>query len=250
MRVLAISDIHDDEVCLEKVKAFCNKNEFDHILIAGDITKHSISFLEEVLEALPNSFIIPGNNEDAKVLAKMKKYDGYLHEKIGFLRNVLAERTSTIDEKGNRYEEHEMADTYPIVGFGFSNITPFGTPGELTEDEIYERMSKLPIDEKTILLCHCPPYGYFDTTPNGEHVGSKSIWKIILEKRPLMALFGHIHELEGVNEVKFPNSLGQTLLVKIPAAPSGRAVVINPNAEETPKVAFVKLWDNGNQDNK
>jgi hypothetical protein len=244
MKILVLSDLHDDEVCLERTKEFYSKNEFDYVLIAGDITKHSISFLEEVLEALPNSFIIQGNNEDSKVIIKMKKYENYIHEKVGFLKDVLAEKTSTIDEKGNRYEEFELAETYPIVGFGFSNITPFGTPGELTEDEIYKRMSKLPIDEKTILLCHCPPYGYFDTTPSGEHVGSKSIWKISLEKRPMMVLFGHIHELEGVTEVKFPNSLGDTLLVKIPAATRGRAAIINIDAE-TPKVAFVKLWDNG-----
>jgi len=52
--------------------------------------------------------------------------------------------------------------------------------------------------------------------PDGFHVGSESILKIIKEKKPRAVLFGHVHEQVG-NE-----KLGTTELIKLPAANSMR----------------------------
>jgi Icc-related predicted phosphoesterase len=72
-------------------------------------------------------------------------------------------------------------------------------------------MRRLPIDENTLLLLHCPPYGFFDER-KGAHVGSVSIRRVIEEKRPLAAFFGHIHEYRGTS------MLGKTALIKLPPA--------------------------------
>ena len=81
-------------------------------------------------------------------------------------------------------------------------------------------MSILAIDQKTLLLTHSPPYGFFDTARGG-HVGSRAIRKIIKEKRPFVNFCGHVHEHAGIEK------LGNTYIVKIPAANSWGYAVAN-----------------------
>src|SRR3989338_1887124 len=188
MKILVFSDIHDDEIMLEKLKSYYKKNKFDYVFICGDITNHSVSFAEDVIVAFPNCFLVPGNNEPQAVMDFLKTKDNYIHEK-----------------------RVELRDGLNVVGFGYSNITPFGTPNEYSESEIYERMSKLKIDNNTLLITHCPPYGYFDEV-RGKRIGSSSIKRIVEEKQPLAILCGHVHEYEGVAKV------GRTELIKVPAA--------------------------------
>ena len=115
-------------------------------------------------------------------------------------------------------------NSHILVGFGYSNITPWNTHRELSEEEMYERLSRLmnKLDNseysKTILVIHAPPYGtVIDQAPmltsdlrvvrrGGEvvltHVGSTSVKRIIEEYKPLMGLHGHIHESGGVDAIK------------------------------------------------
>ena len=210
MKILVFSDLHDDEeVTLEKIKEFYLSAKFDYVLIAGDTTSHSVSFVEEVVWLFSNCFIIPGNNEDSKVIEYLKGKEHYIHEK------------------------KVAVGVYNIIGFGFSNKTPFSTPGELAEEEIYERIKDLPIDQKTILVCHCPPCGYFDSV-RGKKTGSTSLLRIIHEKEPLVFLCGHIHELEGVARI------GKTTIIKIPAAMNGKVAVVAIEDKDI-KVDFVTV---------
>ncbi len=209
MRLLAFSDLHDEEVTLEKIKEFYLSAKFDYVLIAGDTTSHSVSFVEEVVWLFSNCFIIPGNNEDTRVIEYLKNKEPYIHEK-----------KVTVGD-------------YTIVGFGLSNMTPFNTPGELSEEEIYERIKQLPINNKTILLCHCPPFGHFDTVRD-KKTGSTSLLRIIHEKEPLVFLCGHIHELEGVARI------GKTTVIKIPAAMNGKVAVVAIEDKDI-KVDFVTV---------
>jgi Icc-related predicted phosphoesterase len=91
----------------------------------------------------------------------------------------------------------------------------YGTPWQprffdwafnLEEPELEKKWAKVPagID---ILLLHGPPHGYGDLTkpnrfrPTGERTGSPSLTRRILEVRPKLAVFGHIHEGHGVYEM-------------------------------------------------
>ncbi|MBD3209769.1 hypothetical protein GF318_00110 [Candidatus Micrarchaeota archaeon] len=196
MRILAFSDLHEDELALQSLKKI--SPDFDHVFICGDIARTN-QFAEEVLEAFPGAFLIPGNWDNELANRIFSESPQWVHEKRVELENGLN-----------------------LVGFGYSNITPFGTYGELTEDEIYSRMAKLPIDENTLLMLHTPPKGYFDVSPKGEHAGSSSILKIITQTKPLAAFFGHIHGKHlGVEE------LGSTMLVKLPAANAMQACSVS-----------------------
>lgn len=201
MKILAFSDLHNEEIALEGLEKIASN--FDYVFVCGDTTQNQ-SFAERVLTISKNIFIIPGNLENKQ-----------MNE---FLENIDSEYSST---KRYVHEQRvEIQDGLNVVGFGYSNITPFGTYGELNEQEIYEKMSKLDIDKNTLLMLHCPPKGYFDKTPNGLHVGSTSILKIIEEKKPLAVFFGHIHENKGMDRIN------NTTLVKLPAASNMRACEI------------------------
>jgi hypothetical protein len=190
MKALVFSDIHEEEAALDSLAGMAPA--YDHVFICGDISQSNV-FAEAVIDRFPNSLIIPGNWDSKRVNDLLSGARQWLHE-----RRI------------------ELGDGLNAVGFGFSNPTPFGTYGELGEEEILSRMSRLPIDRDTLLLLHCPPKGFFDKV-GGRNVGSSSILKIISEKQPLAAFFGHIHEYNGVE------MLGRTMLVKLPAAMDMRA---------------------------
>ena len=190
MKILAFSDLHDEEVALERIIALAPT--YDLVLACGDLSQ-SVSFTEDFLTHVKNALIIPGNWDSEAVNNTLAQSAQYNHAKKKPLSRDHGSQLS-------------------IVGFGFTPPTPYGTFGELSEEEMYKGLSALDIDQKTILMLHCPHYGYLDITKKGDHIGSRSITKIIEEKKPMMALFGHVHEFSGTM------MLGKTLMVKLPPA--------------------------------
>ena len=90
---------------------------------------------------------------------------------------------------------------FTLSGFGGSNISPFGTPSEYTEEEIMRGLSKLSYKD-TILVTHAPPYGTkLDRIRNGKSIGSTSIRAVIEEKKPLVAVSGHVHESRAIDSI-------------------------------------------------
>ncbi len=130
-----------------------------------------------------------------------------------------------IDEAVTRFDEdHE------ILGFGWTNPSPWDTPRELPEDELATRLNRVVKQvkdpEHAIYLMHAPPYGTgldiapkldksFDpprpVTQGGQEVlipvGATSFRDSIQETQPLLTLHGHIHETR--NSAK----IGRTLAV-------------------------------------
>jgi Icc-related predicted phosphoesterase len=68
-----------------------------------------------------------------------------------------------------------------------------------TEDELAQKFQIIP-PETDILISHGPPKGILDQTIRGESVGSSSLLRKILEVRPKLVVFGHIHEGYGMME--------------------------------------------------
>lgn len=65
-----------------------------------------------------------------------------------------------------------------------------------TEDELAEKWALIP-DDIDILITHGPPFDILDETDSGERVGSKSLLVRILQVKPRIHVFGHIHEQGG-----------------------------------------------------
>ncbi len=194
MKLLAFSDLHDEEAALESLSRIAPA--YDRVLACGDIS-HSASFAKSMLELMPNALVVPGNWDSHQVNDALMESPQWAH-----------------------CRRFEVEDGLNIVGFGYSPPTPFGTFGEMQEEEIYRKMSGLPIDSDTLLMLHCPPKGHFDLVHLVRRIGSASILRIIEEKRPLAALFGHVHEHAGTSR------LGRTELIKLPPANMMRAASV------------------------
>jgi Icc-related predicted phosphoesterase len=193
IKFFAIADLHDREKVLKEIERF-NFSDIDAIIMAGDISSR-FDFAEEVINVMKKinkpCFYVPGNNESAE-MEKLYRENGFsVHEKVV-----------------------EFED-YKIAGFGFSPITPFDTPGELTEEEIEKRIFKLDVDNETVLITHCPPKGILD-----KNLGSNSILKFIKEKKPFLHVFGHIHEIIGMEKHD------KTVFINLPPAKDGKVALI------------------------
>jgi len=187
VKILVVSDLHDDETALERIAA--RAKEFDYVLVAGDIGKGR-NFLEDLLAVQSKLFLVPGNGDQ------------------DFLEEIAGEKC--LQEK-----RVEIEEGFNLVGFGYSPPTPFHMPLEYPEEKLYSWMKGLPIDRKTIFVTHAPPFGVLDDVL-GVHAGSRSVLRIIEEKKPLVNVCGHIHESEGVGKV------GETTVLKVGAAKRGR----------------------------
>lgn len=210
MKILALSDLHADEEALDRLRAISARATYDYVLFCGDLTDRGpVSYAEEAVTLFPKTYAVFGNMDTPDVAEAL--------------------RAKGVSVHGKKVKLGE----WNLVGLGGSNPTPFGTPNELSEEEIEATLRKAGVDEFSILLSHPPPFGLFDEVASGMHVGSKSVRKIIEEKRPILAICGHVHETEG-KEI-----LGETLVVKLPPAESLRAAKIE--VKDSIDVGFISL---------
>ena len=149
-------------------------------------------------------YIIPGNDDYEEVAAYLKKN---------------SDETVVEFDKGIA----DM-DGYQLLGYGYSNRTPWNTPRERDEDTIYKELksiSKKADPEKSIFVIHVPPYqtkidmapeltgdmkqkvssGYMHMRP----VGSTAVRRILGESGPIAGLHGHIHESSGTDSIDVGN---------------------------------------------
>jgi len=104
-----------------------------------------------------------------------------------------------------------------LLSYGWSNETPWRTPREVTEDELYRRLSELADQirdpRRAVFMIHVPPYDSgLDTAPILDEnlrptvsagdilrgpVGSTAVRRLIEERQPLLGVHGHVHEAGG-----------------------------------------------------
>jgi Icc-related predicted phosphoesterase len=176
VKLLIFSDIHGDTRALERLMDI----EADYYFAAGDMLTWARG-AERIGRILSRHgervCLIPGNHESEQDSAELSSAFGLRHFHGGVM-----------DAAG-----------YKVAGFGYSNPTPFNTPGEYSEAEIWDRLSAFANLKPLILICHCPPYGTdLDQVGRGVHAGSKSIKRFIESYEPRYFFCGHIHEAEGV----------------------------------------------------
>lgn len=175
MKLLVFSDIHMDRRALERLMAV----EADHYLCAGDLVTwaRGLDTMSEVLRPLGSRLsLIPGNHESESDIARVCDEFGFenLHGRTRDLGGVT------------------------IAALGYSNPTPFSTPGEYSESELAARLEDFTAARPQILICHCPPKDTeLDGAKPGAHFGSIAIRSWIESNQPLWFFCGHIHECEG-----------------------------------------------------
>ena len=176
MKILVFSDIHGDFRALERLMEI----EADYYFAAGDLTSwgQGLDRCGEILRRRAGrTYVLPGNHESAAAISAMCRKFG-LHP---------------------FHEQSFEAGGFHIAGLGYSNPTPFNTPGEYSEAEMGQRLARFAALEPLVLICHCPPYATpLDRVREGVHAGSRAVAQFIEEHQPEVFCSGHIHEAAGV----------------------------------------------------
>jgi len=178
MRILVFSDIHADWNSLEKRI----ETDADYYFAAGDMVSWAKG-LDKAGQLLGRRgervYVLPGNHESERDIERVCQRHG-LH---------------------NFHGKTLWADGFHIAGLGYSNPTPFDTPGEYSEAELASRLAVFAGKKPLILICHCPPKDTrLDRAGEGRHFGSTAVREFIEREQPRYFFCGHIHEAEGAVE--------------------------------------------------
>lgn len=188
MRLLLFSDIHSDLRTLERHI----ETEADYYIAAGDLVswgRHLDKAARILARKADRVGVIPGNHESEQEIEKVCDRYG------------LANLHGRLVEVGGQ----------AIAALGYSNLTPFRTPGEYTEQEFAERFAQFDGLHPRVMVCHCPPKDtVLDRAGEGKHFGSAAVREFIEREQPEYFFCGHIHEAEG-SEAR----LGRTLAINV-----------------------------------
>jgi Icc-related predicted phosphoesterase len=191
LKLLAFSDIHRDlDQCRRLVQ---RSSEADVVIAAGDFASIHKG-LEETIDALRPierpTVLVPGNNETDEALRAA--CDGWTAAQV-------------------LHGDGTDIDGVSFFGLGAGvPTTPWDWSFDLTDEEAAARLEGCP--EGGVLVVHSPPKGHLD-----KGFGSEAILRTIEDKRPQVAVFGHIHECAGERD-----QLGPTLLANL--GPAGTLI--------------------------
>ena len=176
MRILAFSDLHCD---LEQgAKLVEMSADADVVIGAGDFASVHEG-LEETIGALAaietSTVLVPGNNETAE---------------------ALREATGSWSAATVLHGERTAIDGVEFFGLGAGiPVTPWDWSFDLDDEAASEMLAPCP--EEAVLVLHSPPRDHCDSAGGDTHFGSPALLRAIEEKRPRLAVCGHIHESWG-----------------------------------------------------
>jgi uncharacterized protein len=189
VNLLAFSDLHRDLSQAGKLVGM--SAEADVVIGAGDFASVHEG-LEEAIGALEGieapTVLVPGNNETADAL-----------------RQAAAGWSAATVLHG----EGTAIDGIEFYGLGAGvPITPWDWSFDLDDDSAGEMLAACP--GGAVLVLHSPPHGHCDSSGAGDHFGSRALLAAIEEKRPRLAVCGHIHESWGCQ-----SQIGETPLYNL-----------------------------------
>lgn len=205
MKIISFGDVHMATRNLARMGEVMR--DTDLVIVSGDLTNFggvddARKVLDEVRAACAKVLAVPGNLDRAEVFPFMEEQGVALHGK-GMVVNGVG-----------------------IFGCGASNITPFHTPSEIGEDEIYETLRRgyeqVRGAHPLLMICHTPPFDTkCDRIMSGKAVGSTAARRFIEEVKPEVCISGHIHESAAVD------SVGPTRVLNAGPFKGGGYIVVN-----------------------
>ncbi len=185
MKLVSFGDVHMATRNLERMQD--ELRDTDLIVISGDLTNfggppEALKVLGAARSVCRRVLALPGNLDRGEVIPLLEDEGVALHGR------------------------GTVIDGVALFGCGGSNITPFHTPTELTEDEIYDTLRRGYLEVKDrrplVMVCHTPPYQTkCDRLMNGTAVGSTAARSFIEEVKPEVCISGHVHESAAVDQI-------------------------------------------------
>jgi hypothetical protein len=185
MHFIAFGDVHESTGLITAIPGLA---EADGVIITGDITNRgSREAVDRVYTAVaavnPRIFAQPGNMDTDTVQTFLAEQDADIHLRM-----------------------RELAPGLGLMGVGLSTPTPFGTPGEVSEETIARWLDETHTlaahFDHLICAIHEPPANTrLDMLGNGQHVGSPGVRAFIERVQPALVVTGHIHEATGTDVI-------------------------------------------------
>jgi Icc-related predicted phosphoesterase len=176
VKLLAFSDLHRN--LNQAAKLVEMSADADVVIGAGDFASVHEGLGETIaaLSAIETpTVLVPGNNETDEAL-----------------REAAAGWSAATVLHG----EGTAIDGTEFYGLGAGiPVTPWDWSFDLDDEAATAKLAACP--EETILVLHSPPQGHCDAAGDGGHFGSPALLAAIEEKRPRLAVCGHIHESWG-----------------------------------------------------
>jgi len=176
VKLLAFSDLHRD---LDQAAKLVEMSaDADVVIGAGDFASIHEG-LGETIEALSAieapTVLVPGNNETEEAL-----------------REAAAgwSAATVLHGEGTSIAGAEFFG----LGAGIP-VTPWDWSFDLDDEAATAMLAPCP--EGAVLVLHSPPQGHCDAAGTGDHFGSPALLAAIEERRPQLAVCGHIHESWG-----------------------------------------------------
>ncbi|MBN1923268.1 MAG: metallophosphoesterase [Nanoarchaeota archaeon] len=219
MKLVLLSDCHGSlKQCTKAVK-LANKEKCS-IIVAGDLMnwedyKKPVSRFKRLLKALnvckKKVYLIPGNYEDVKSWQLITDWKFTKYDKLVDFNNKI------VDLKSHYLIGYGGATAIlsDILDKAYFRVNP--KFDELTLDKLLKNN-----DKPVIFVSHMPAYSYLDTAVfklfkkgrqwhvepclddikgcKRKRVGDKVLKRLIEKNKPLLSVFGHVHEEKGKSE--------------------------------------------------
>jgi Icc-related predicted phosphoesterase len=216
MRLLCITDLHDQRSTLEQILA--DAGPVDAVLLGGDLTNFgSPADAERLVQRVQASGLrvlaVAGNCDSAAIEQHL------IHLGVSLFRRGIV-----LDHVGLQ---------------GLSGMPPWHTfMYQFSEDDLAAALDlgakQLEGVATHVVLSHAPPRAErVDLTSQGRHVGSTALRTFIDRVQPALVVCGHIHEGRGTE------TLGRTLVVNCGAAATGSYALAH--LEQTVRVELRQL---------
>jgi Icc-related predicted phosphoesterase len=229
-KIIFFTDVHQNLDAIQKI----NFTEYDIVICGGDLLEPkniNINAVREIIGCLPsNTYIVPGNCDKGKAISDLINnnlnnihfnkisisgmtiagigcsrkleddlmiYRSYFQEHEDEIRKMYNTGLKKIFEYcgikvvDNKIIYSAIDDSIESHSEYFDKFISFS---EKDVQDFFDTSGSL---ENGILVTHSPPYGILDKLNGLPNIGSKSIRKGILKKRPSLVLCGHFHELPG-----------------------------------------------------
>lgn len=177
MKLLLFSDVHADLEAARRIVA--KSRDVDVVIGAGDFAtmsrglKRCIDVLSQIDQP---TILVPGNNEWPDELVAACADWKLVHVLHG---------------SGTEIEG--------VWFFGLGGgvpVTPFGDWSfDLSEEQAAKLLEACP--DGAVLVSHSPPKGLVDRSSSGQSLGSTAVRDLIVQKKPLLVVSGHIHASAG-----------------------------------------------------
>ncbi|MBI2668940.1 metallophosphoesterase family protein [Candidatus Woesearchaeota archaeon] len=189
MKILALSDIHEDRHLMQKMAEKGAAEKVDLVILAGDLAGHTNSveglvgpFMEKGLEVA----VLPGNHEGMA--------------EIGF----LVDRYGAKNLHGYVLHKGDVG----IFGCGYADVGLHQISHEDMFNTLQKAHDSLRNVKKKVMVTHIQPSE--SILGLGVFPGNKGVRKAIEQFQPDVHICGHIHETHGIED-----RIGRTRVINV-----------------------------------